>query len=133
VSAPLPEPEVEDFDDEPRFNRKEAAIYLLNKYKIGSERTLEKAAVTGDGPPYFKSRGVVIYGQSALDTWAREQLGTAHRSTSEHLASPTSRMAPHEHLTSQAPRTMPATDTTKAVKPAKAPVAARRAGMAKSR
>ncbi len=46
------------------LNRMEAAGFLAI-----SPRTLEKWAVTGDGPPFYKLGGRVLYEQSDLEAW----------------------------------------------------------------
>ena len=46
------------------INRYQAALYLSI-----SRRTLEKWAVTGEGPVFYKLGGRVVYDQADLKTW----------------------------------------------------------------
>jgi hypothetical protein len=109
--------------NERRFKRPEAAAYTQEHYKFGSKREFEKAAVTGDGPRYFKVGRTVIYTQSELDKWALAKLGEAHASTAEHEA----HSLAAEPVITGPPRPTPTTASTVA-KPVAAPVVARRAG-----
>ena len=56
------------------LNRTEAAHFLGI-----SRRTLEKWAVTGDGPPFYKLGGRVLYDQSDLEDWiaSKRRLSTS--------------------------------------------------------
>ena len=56
------------------LNRMEAAGFLSI-----SHRTLEKWAVTGDGPPFYKLGGRVLYDQSDLEDWiaSRRRVSTS--------------------------------------------------------
>lgn len=64
------------------LRRKEAASYLTNTYGFGAERTLAKAAVTGDGPAYRKAGRIVLYSKADLDAWVLKRLGPPRTSTS---------------------------------------------------
>jgi hypothetical protein len=57
------------------MRRREAGEYLNEKYGSGSASALAKAAVTGDGPKFYKyGSKVVIYDQPDLDEWAISRL-----------------------------------------------------------
>ena len=65
------------------LRRKDAAVYLTNKYGFGAERTLAKGVVTGDTPEFHKAGRIVLYTREALDRWALGKIGEPVRSTSE--------------------------------------------------
>ncbi len=68
---------------EPLLRRDAAAQYLRSRYSFGSKSWLAKAAVTGNGPRFYK-RGarIVLYDPRDLDAWAAEALGEPRCSTS---------------------------------------------------
>jgi hypothetical protein len=67
----------------PRFlRRKQAGVYLTEKYGFGAARTLAKGAVTGDSPEFHKAGRIVLYTREALDKWALAKIGAARKSTS---------------------------------------------------
>ena len=65
------------------LRRKDAAVYLTNKYGFGAERTLAKGVVTGDTPEFHKAGRIVLYTREALDRWALGKVSEPVRSTSE--------------------------------------------------
>ncbi len=67
----------------PFVRRREAGAYLVSKYGFGSNRTLAKAAVTGDGPEFRKAGRIVLYTVDALDRWALSKIGNVRHSTSD--------------------------------------------------
>lgn len=62
-----------------RLRTPEAADYVGY-----AESTLEKKRLTGDGPPFIKLGGVVVYDTRDLDAWLAER---RVRSTSESVPS----------------------------------------------
>jgi predicted DNA-binding transcriptional regulator AlpA len=69
---------------QPLLRRDAAAEYLLSRWGFGSKSWLDKAAVTGRGPKFFKfGSRVVLYDIADLDTWAAEALGAPRASTSD--------------------------------------------------
>lgn len=70
-------------DDVQFLRRKAAAVYLLNKYGFGAERTLAKGVVTGDSPVYQKAGRLVLYTRPALDAWAMSKISSPQNSTSQ--------------------------------------------------
>ncbi|WGJ13743.1 hypothetical protein QEV83_13760 [Methylocapsa sp. D3K7] len=65
------------------LRRKDAAVYLTNKYGFGAERTLAKGVVTSDTPEYHKAGRIVLYTREALDKWALAKIGAPQRSSSD--------------------------------------------------
>jgi len=68
------------------LRRKDAAVYLTNKYGFGAERTLAKGVVTGDTPEFCKAGRLVLYTIEALDRWALSKIGAPQRSSSDGLS-----------------------------------------------
>jgi len=67
------------------FRRKQAGLYLREKFGVGSAATLAKLSCQGGGPEmvYMGSR-IPLYTEEALDVWARNKLSSPVRSTSQH-------------------------------------------------
>lgn len=81
VAAPHPASAV---GEGTRFlRRKQAAVYLTEKYGFGAAPTLAKGAVTGDSPEFHKAGRIVLYTREALDKWALTKIGAARKSTSD--------------------------------------------------
>jgi hypothetical protein len=69
------------------LRRRDAAIYLKNKYGWGSWQTLAKLAVTGDGPAFHKFGHAVLYTPNELDDWAQSKIsGPLHSTTSTRIS-----------------------------------------------
>ena len=68
--------------------RREAPAYLERHYGlIVAAATLARYASEGRGPRFFRLRSkTVLYAKTALDEWAREELGEEAGSTIEHNA-----------------------------------------------
>ena len=66
------------------LRRKQAGLYLREKWGVGSAATLAKLATLGGGPEmvYIGSR-IPVYTEESLDAWARSRLSAPVRSTSE--------------------------------------------------
>jgi hypothetical protein len=65
------------------LRRKDAAIYLKERFGFGAASTLAKCAVMGNGPVFCKRGRIPLYRAADLDDWARSQLTGPVRSTSE--------------------------------------------------
>lgn len=65
------------------LREKAAAEYLRSTYGHGAAKTLSKLRCVGGGPVFHKCGRVVVYTQSALDTWATGKISGPLRSTSE--------------------------------------------------
>ncbi|WP_036286498.1 hypothetical protein [Methylosinus sp. PW1] len=65
------------------LTRKEAGDYMSATYRFGAAKSLAKAVVTGDGPPYRKAGRRVLYRREDLDAWAASKIGAPRTSTSE--------------------------------------------------
>lgn len=67
------------------LNRKAASTYLLNCWGIKrSPGYLANLAVVGGGPAFHKAGRDSLYPRSGLDRWAREKLGSAAVTATEH-------------------------------------------------
>jgi hypothetical protein len=64
------------------LRRRQAGLYLREKYGFGSEKTLAKLACLGGGPEYCKAGPTVLYEPRILDEWALAKIGVPQRSTS---------------------------------------------------
>ncbi|WP_400769402.1 hypothetical protein [Methylosinus sporium] len=65
------------------MRRKDAAIYLRERYGVGSSATLAKLATLGGGPIFRKNGRIPVYLAEDLDAWALAKIGKPIRSTSE--------------------------------------------------
>jgi hypothetical protein len=66
------------------FRRKEAGVYLKDKYGFGAAKTLAKlASVSSDGPVMVYAGNIPLYSKESLDSWALSKLSDPVRSTSE--------------------------------------------------
>ncbi len=67
-----------------RLNRKEASIYLQEKWGIKrTVSTLAKLAVHGGGPKFQKANRNVLYPENELDAWAESIFSPLKSSTSD--------------------------------------------------
>ncbi len=65
------------------LRRKEAAVYLREKYGVGSAGSLAKYASLGTGPMMVYVAGFPTYTVDALDAWARSKMSAPIRKASE--------------------------------------------------
>jgi hypothetical protein len=65
------------------LRRKQAGVYLKEKYGFGSERTLAKLACVGGGPEFRKAANAALYEPAKLDEWALAKIGAPQKSTSD--------------------------------------------------
>jgi len=65
------------------LRRKEASLYLLQRYGHGSYRTLAKLATVGGGPLFRRFGRIVVYTPADLDKWAMSRLTGPMTSTSD--------------------------------------------------
>jgi hypothetical protein len=73
--------------DRPLMRRGDVPRYLREKFGIiRAVPTLAKLAVVGGGPRFHKVGRWPLYDPDDLDHWARELIGEALASTSEHEA-----------------------------------------------
>lgn len=71
----------------PQFlRRRDAGVYLKNKFGFGSEKTLAKLASVGGGPVFRKAGVAALYEPDALDQWALAKIGAPQSSTSSRAA-----------------------------------------------
>jgi hypothetical protein len=69
------------------MRRGELPAYLRQKFGITrSVSSFARLAVLGNGPPFYRAGRQVLYDPDDADVWARELLGKARSSTSEHRA-----------------------------------------------
>lgn len=66
------------------IRRRDAANYLQAKYGFGTEKTLAKYAVTGEGPIYRIAGRFPLYNPADLDSWAQARISKPLRSTREY-------------------------------------------------
>ena len=69
------------------MRRREAGLYIKEKYRFSSASSLAKLATSGDGPKFHHvGRGInkiVVYEVADLDEWAISMLGEPQTSTSQ--------------------------------------------------
>jgi hypothetical protein len=65
------------------LRRKQAGIYLKEKFGFGSEKTLAKLASVGGGPIFRKAGTAALYEEEHLDAWAHSKIGPEQVSTSD--------------------------------------------------
>jgi hypothetical protein len=65
------------------LRRKDAALYLRERFGFGAASTLAKLAVFGNGPVFCRRGRIPLYRAADLDTWANSQLTGPLRSTSD--------------------------------------------------
>jgi hypothetical protein len=71
---------------EKRFRRKEAAAFLTDLGLPIAHATLAKYAVVGGGPEFQLWGRIPVYQEDSLRAWAKQRLGKAATSTTEHAA-----------------------------------------------
>lgn len=68
------------------LRRKDAGLYLKDRFGFGSEKSLAKLACVGGGPEFRKAGSAVLYEPAKLDEWAVSKVGSPRYSTSEAVA-----------------------------------------------